>query len=100
MGAILRGAGIKVAREVGYEILYYGELIGRYRADLVVGERVIVEVKAGKAIDASMRAQLYNYLRVSGLHVGLIINFSTSVDFKRVICTNHRRGCAIASRIA
>lgn len=100
LSAVLRGAGIAVRREAPYEIFYRGETLGRYKADLVVDDKVVIEVKAGKAIDQSARAQLYNYLRVSGLQVGLIINFSARVDFKRVICTSHRVGIAIASRSA
>jgi hypothetical protein len=58
----------------------------------------VIEVKADKPIDQTARTQPYNYLRVSGLHVGLVINFSARVEFKRVICTARPLGVAIASR--
>ena len=70
--------------------MYRGTSVGRYVADLVVDQRVIVETKAAKAIDAAHRAQVLNYLRVSGVEVGLVVNFGTSVQFKRVVLTSRR----------
>lgn len=86
----LRKRGVPVARHVGYEVMYYGVSVGRYVADLVVDGRVIVETKVAKAIVPVHRAQLLNYLRASGLEVGLVINFGASVQFKRVVLTSHR----------
>lgn len=48
-----------------------------YRMDLLVDRRVIVELKASEAVNASHRAQLLSYLRLTGLKLGLLINFST-----------------------
>ena len=56
-------------------------------ADVVVDQTVIVETKVAKAIDPVHRAQLLNYLRASGLEVGLVANFGSSVQFKRVVWT-------------
>jgi GxxExxY protein len=84
----LRFRGIAVERNVPFDVLYRGVVVGRYFADLVVDQRVIVETKVAKAIDAVHRAQLLNYLRASGLEVGLVLNFSTSAQFKRVVATS------------
>ena len=51
---------------------------------------MIVETKVAKAIDAVHRAQVSNYLRASGLEVGLVMNFSSSVQFKRVVASSHQ----------
>ena len=67
--------------------MYRGTSVGRYVADLVVDQTVIVETKVAKAIDPVHRAQLLNYLRASGLEVGLVANFGSSVQFKRVVWT-------------
>jgi GxxExxY protein len=83
----LRHRGLRVDRNVAFEILYRGAPVGRYVADLIVDQTVIVEVKAAKAIDAAHRAQVLNYLRASALEVGLVANFGSSVQFKRVIAT-------------
>jgi len=69
-----------------FTVFYDGVAVGLYRADLVVGEHVIVEVKAIKALDSSHQAQLLNYLKASDLHVGLILNFGTPrLDIKRMV---------------
>lgn len=90
MAVVLRGAGHRVDREVPFEIHFRGETIGRYIADLVVDSSVVVEVKAASGIDRAHRAQLINYLRASGLHVGLLLNFGGSAQFKRVVATTRR----------
>ena len=64
--------------------------VGRYVADLVVDRKVIVETKVAKGIDPVFRAQVSNYLRASGLGVGLVVNFGSSVQFKRVVASPHR----------
>lgn len=84
----LRSRRVPVERDVAFAVMYRGTSVGRYVADLVVDQLVIVETKAAKAIDAAHRAQVLNYLRVSGLEVGLVVNFGTSVQFKRVVLTS------------
>ena len=86
----LRHRGLVVDRNVAFEIVYRGFRVGRYVADLVVDQKVIVETKVAKAIDPMHRAQVSNYLRASGLEVGLVINFGSSVQFKRVVASPHR----------
>ncbi len=83
----LRRRGVPVERNVPFEVMYRGISVGRYVADLVVDQKVIVETKVAKAIDPVHRAQLLNYLRASGLEVGLVANFGSSVQFKRVVWT-------------
>ena len=83
----LRLRGVLVERNVAFEVMYRGTSVGRYVADLVVDQTVIVETKVAKAIDPVHRAQLLNYLRASGLEVGLVANFGNSVQFKRVVRT-------------
>jgi GxxExxY protein len=87
LSVLLRQAGIRVDREVGYEIVFHGEVIGQYRADLIVESKVVVEVKAGRAIDSSHNAQVLNYLKASKLEVGLLLNFGPSAEFKRIVLT-------------
>src|SRR4030095_1931912 len=73
----LRKAGFAVAQQRPFSVFYDGIVVGEYRADLVVDESVILEVKAAKAIDPTHEAQLLNYLRAAGLRIGLILNFGT-----------------------
>ena len=82
---LLQRAGLSVTRQVPFEIFFHGMGIGNYRADMVVESRIIVEVKAGRAIIAQHKAQLLNYLRASRLEVGLLLNFGASAEFRRVV---------------
>jgi len=86
----LRHRGVFVERNAAFEVVYRGVSVGRYVADLVVDRKVIIETKVAKAIDPVFRAQVSNYLRASGLGVGLVINFGSSVQFKRVVASPHR----------
>jgi len=72
----LRKHGLKVASQVGLPVVYEGEKIELgYRMDLVVEDAVVVEVKCVEAVHPVHEAQLLSYLRLSGIHVGLLINF-------------------------
>ena len=72
----LRKHGLRVATQVGLPVIYDGERIELgYRMDLVVENRVVVEVKCVEAIHPIHQAQLLSYMRLSGIQVGLLINF-------------------------
>jgi len=73
----LRKSGLDVASQVAFAVRYDGIVVGEYRADLVVEGRIVIEVKSTKAIDPTHEAQLLNYLKASGLPIGLILNFGT-----------------------
>jgi GxxExxY protein len=68
--------GLSVAGQVGLPVIYDGEKIELgYRIDLIVENTVIVEVKCVEAIHPVHQAQLLSYMRLSGIGVGLLINF-------------------------
>jgi len=72
----LRKRGFNVATQVGLPVVFDGEKIELgYRIDLVVENLVIVEVKSVEAVHPVHQAQLMSYLRLSGIGVGLLINF-------------------------
>jgi GxxExxY protein len=81
----LRSAGLTVEREVPFELFHLGEWIGRYRADLVVERKLIVEVKTGPLLDPTAIPQLLNYLNVTRLQLGLVLYFGPQPKVKRVI---------------
>jgi GxxExxY protein len=64
-------------RQIGIPLYYKGELISEHRPDLIVDDSVIVEVKAVDALAPIHMAQLLTYLKVTSLHVGLILNFNS-----------------------
>ena len=78
---------MNVAREVPVTVYYKGVTVGTYRADLVVADAVVVEVKAGEHPTDHDRPQLINYLRSSGKEVGLLLHFGPKAALKRVIHT-------------
>jgi GxxExxY protein len=76
----------QVSAQKEFKVIYKGEEVGAYYADLVIEEKVIVEVKSVEKIDNVHRAQLLNYLRISGIRVGLIINFARpKLEYERLI---------------
>ena len=82
----LRKAGLQVESERAFRVLYGGVIVGDYRADLIVGDAVIVEVKALKVLTSAHHAQLLNYLKASCLPVGLILNFGNPrLEVRRMV---------------
>jgi GxxExxY protein len=79
----LQEAGIKCDLEVPRSILYHGLAVGDYIADMVVEDKIIVEAKAVSELNSVHEVQLVNYLKATGLQVGLLINFGRSVQVKR-----------------
>jgi len=73
----LSAQGLAFARQVPYTVQYRGQPVGEYRADLIVEGKVLVEVKAVPVMTDAHRAQVLNYLSVTGLRIGLILNFGT-----------------------
>lgn len=69
--------------------IYYKELqVGEYYADLVVEDKVIVEIKAAEGLVEEHEFQLINYLKATDKEVGLLLNFGKKPQFKRKIFTN------------
>jgi GxxExxY protein len=80
--------GIPYEREVALEVAYKGKALGKtFRADFVAFGKVLIELKAMDHIGDIERAQVLNYLKVSGLTLGLIINFgnSSKLEWTRLI---------------
>ncbi len=88
----LAQCGLNFKREIEQEIFYKDliEPIGKRRADFVVEEKILVEIKAIVQLEDAHLAQALNYLKAYKLEVGLLINFgSKSLTFKRLVMTQH-----------
>ena len=81
----LERAGTRVLREAPMTVEFEGVAVGDFRVDLVVEERVIVEVKAVDRLGSMHEAQLLNYLRASGLDIGLLLNFGPKATCRRLV---------------
>ncbi len=75
----LRKAGLHVERQRSMPLVYEGEILDvGYRIDLVVESRIIVEIKSVEALNDVHIAQILTYLKLSKLHLGLLVNFNVS----------------------
>jgi len=84
----LRKTQLEIACQSSYDVLYDGHCVGTYIPDLVVANRVIVEIKAVPSLDSSAKAQCINYLRVTGLPLCLLLNFGRPrLEFLRFVLT-------------
>ncbi len=79
----LQENNIKCAIEVPLKVLYHDRIVGDYFADMIVEDKIIVEAKAVSELNSVHEVQLVNYLKATGLQVGLLINFGQSVQVKR-----------------
>ncbi|HWZ44363.1 MAG TPA: GxxExxY protein [Candidatus Saccharimonadales bacterium] len=94
----LMEAGFTVARQVPLPIWFRGKRIGEYKADLIVNNAVLLELKAARALDSSHEAQSLNYLRATDIEVALLLNFGTKPHFKRFVFANERKRIRVHSR--
>ena len=78
--------GHRCQKESRISVRYKSVIVGDYRADLLVDEEVVVELKVAKTYQTADEAQLLNELKATGIHVGLLINFGRDkVEFKRLV---------------
>ena len=81
----IRALGFDVEVEKPVKVYYHGEVVGNYVADIIVDGKVLLEIKAIKELSGIHEAQILNYLKATGIGVGLLINFDRSVNIKRRI---------------
>ncbi len=82
----VRKTGLAVQQQFAFKVHYDGVVVGDFFADLLVGERVLVELKAVSALTDEHLAQALNYLRATGKEVCLLINFGTAkIEIKRLL---------------
>jgi GxxExxY protein len=82
---------LKPATEQAIEVYYEGHLIGKYYADIVVNDLVILEIKSVKSLAVEHEAQLLNYLKATPYEVGLLLNFGPKPETKRRSFDNSRK---------
>jgi GxxExxY protein len=87
----LEEAGLAVKQQEPINVYYAGRLVGEYYADLWVENRVIIELKAVRALDRVHEVQLVNYLTATGVNTGLLLNFGPSVQVKRKFREYHNK---------
>ncbi|MGB5750796.1 MAG: GxxExxY protein [Desulfobacterales bacterium] len=82
----LSSRGLSVKNQVPLKVIYKEQIVGEYFADLLVEGRVLVEIKAVKHLLKEHQAQLLNYLKATGIQVGLLVNFTKNkAEIKRMV---------------
>jgi GxxExxY protein len=82
----LQKVGLESERQKSFRVIYAGQPVGNFRADFVVEEKVILELKAGTEMPKVFERQLHSYLQVSGLRLGILINFGREkLETKRIV---------------
>lgn len=85
----LKLRGLAVEQQFGIDVRYKSVIVGNYAADLFTANKVIVELKAEKEYNSKHEAQLLNYLKATGVKVGILLNFGENkCEFKRLAKSN------------
>jgi GxxExxY protein len=79
----LERQSLQVEQQASIKVWYAGHVVGDFCADLLVAGKIIVELKAVQNLGKEHEAQLVNYLNATGIEIGLLINFGSSVQVKR-----------------
>jgi len=87
----LSEAGLQVARQKLIDVWYRGTKIGDFRADIIVNDVLLLELKTASTIDHSFEKQTQNYLKATKLEVALILNFGPAPQFRRLVFENKRK---------
>ena len=83
--------GIPFQHQVELPVSYKGDLVGVYKADLVIDGKIIVEIKGISKLNASHNAQAPHYLAATGLQLAILINFgSSSLEYHRVVKSENK----------
>jgi len=84
----LQELGLSCSMQVPIKVFYHGDLIGHYFADIIVENKIILELKAAESLCEEHKAQLLNYLKATDFEVGLLLNFGKKPQLKRKIYDN------------
>lgn len=79
----LRRKGLNVRQQASVEVYFKGQIVGEYRADLLVPGKIGIEIKSVQQLVGAHEAQPLNYLRATGVRVGLLLNFGPKPQFRR-----------------
>ena len=78
---------VPFSRQKAFAFYYKGEIAGSYVADMIVEDKIILELKSVRELNPIMEAQLINYLKITGLLIGYLVNFrNTRLEWMRMVC--------------
>jgi GxxExxY protein len=91
-------AGLSIESEVPTPVWFRQRLVGDFRADLIVNQAVLLELKSEKSLEPSHEAQTLNYLRATKIEVALLLNFGPKQKFVRLAFDNARKEISVHPR--
>jgi len=77
--------GVKAVNQKSLDVFYKNKLVGDFKADVIIEDKIIIEIKAITKLTSQHEAQLINYLKATGIKLGLLVNFGEKLAFKRRI---------------
>jgi GxxExxY protein len=84
----LKKLGLKAQKQIPINVFYDEELVGDYFADIVVENKIIIELKSAESLREEHECQLINYLKATEIEIELLFNFGKKPQFKRKIFSN------------
>lgn len=85
---LLKRAGIQAAQQTPLKVMFEGVVVGDYFADILVDNKIILELKSCESVTPTHRAQVLNYLKATKLELGFIFNFGKkSLEHERLVRT-------------
>ena len=82
---------LKVEAQKAIDVYYRNRLVGNYKADMIVNDTIILELKAVECLVEEHELQLVNYLKATNMEIGLLLNFGRKPEVRRKIFTNDRK---------
>ena len=92
----LQKNNLMVKQQYPINVFYYDKVVGEYFADLLINDKIILELKTAKKISQENEFQLINYLKATGFEIGLLLNFGEKAEFVRKIFTNDNESAKIS----
>ena len=92
----LQKNNLTVKQQYPINVFYYDKVVGEYFADLLINDKIILELKTAKKISQENEFQLINYLKATGFEIGLLLNFGEKAEFVRKIFTNDNKSAKIS----
>jgi GxxExxY protein len=87
----LNDAGLASRRQLSLPVWFRGRKVGDFRADLLVENSVLLELKSARSLEPAHEAQLLHYLKSTEIEVGMLLNFGTRPQFRRLVFDNERK---------
>lgn len=87
---VLQNTGLKVRKQYPLKVYFRGNLVDNYKADLIVENKILIELKAVSTMLSEHEAQIINYLKATEINFGLLMNFGDGPEFKR-FAFEHKR---------